>query len=547
MLVDENQEPKANNKIEDVGKKFDGAKKDLGLSAPTFDQSKNIDPDSTTRSQVWPKPNFRQDARNGDVPPKHALIFMLVYEWISIRHIGGHLTGNGVTKKQWNDAYIRIVSFYRERYELGLYEDIDDLKADFNTFLEETFTYGTNAHERHAASKVVGRYIYSCCNLNVNRRLRYNSLLALGWIEHDVISDQDSYGVCELRNSRTKQVYWSVVQSNTPKSVETLSDKEKYQTMDDAIVGLKEYFRPILEQRIVEAQLKAEQDDGSSDRKKPFRRPRFDRDAIRIGKDYRDGQSVSIDKFNETFNFLGIEWGNYVTQNERQLYLDRIFDAFNDMCSLFGLPSTFASLGGRLGLAVGSRGNNRASAHFDLSRWLMHFVKTKSVGAFSHEFGHALDAYLAKRNNITHSYNGMNYRFATDFFFHRCRSHPSSDENCDFFRDAPKEFINLMRCIKFNEYGGKSGFYKNAMILDQNRSSDYWSQPTELFARAFESWCEDSLIKRGHINEFLVYGTRASSQEWNTDVSAYPSGDDRQRINEAMSEWVRVVVQIWKG
>lgn len=68
------------------------------------------------------------------------------------------------------------------------------------------------------------------------------------------------------------------------------------------------------------------------------------------------------------------------------------------------------------------------------------------------------------------------------------------------------------------------------------RSNDYWRQPTELFARAFEAWVEDEVAARGGRSEYLVYA--AGEEFFSGDEfrgNPYPCGDERQRINEAMT------------
>lgn len=112
------------------------------------------------------------------------------------------------------------------------------------------------------------------------------------------------------------------------------------------------------------------------------------------------------------FKFSGVEFGNWVNQKERAWFLNCTYDSLMDLVELLGLPVTFASLGGKLGIAFGSRGTgvDSAAAHFEPGNMLIHLTKTQGVGALAHEFAHGFDCVLAKRN-------GLNNNFLANTFF----------------------------------------------------------------------------------------------------------------------------------
>ena len=222
-----------------------------------------------------------------------------------------------------------------------------------------------------------------------------------------------------------------------------------------------------------------------------------------------------------------------------------------DLSHIFGLPPSFASLGGTLGIAFGSRGKgaDNVSAHFELGQWLIHLTKTKGTGALAHEFAHALDAFIAKRNQT-------NTRFFTDRFINSVKGHRSylQDElyRVHSLKDQPMmpKYVDLMHQMIKDKGDSKSNhqsiFSKSAAHLDSNSKKMYWADPTELFARAFETWMSDRLMEDGQINEFLVYGTDQSPLSWNTQVNMYPEGKERERIVAAMDEWIKALVGSWK-
>lgn len=76
--------------------------------------------------------------------------------------------------------------------------------------------------------------------------------------------------------------------------------------------------------------------------------------------------------------------------------------------------------------------------------------------------------------------------------------------------------------------------------------ANYWALPHEMFARAFESFVEDSLHEQGRQNAYLADRTREvhetgklSAQTPNGEYAQiYPQGEERARINAAMRKLV---------
>ncbi len=117
----------------------------------------------------------------------------------------------------------------------------------------------------------------------------------------------------------------------------------------------------------------------------------------REGKDWRNGADVSPDIFTEMFGFRGVEFGEWVTQGERQTLLNFAYDSFMDLAEVHNLPPAAMSLGGELALAFGSRGRKGAAAHFEPARNVINLTRMSGAGALSHEFAHALDHFWAKQ------------------------------------------------------------------------------------------------------------------------------------------------------
>ena len=130
-------------------------------------------------------------------------------------------------------------------------------------------------------------------------------------------------------------------------------------------------------------------------------KPKLIRD--RVGTDWRSGKDVTPEQFEEVFGFRGVEFGNWVNQGknsrERQWMLNNAFDAFNDLADTLNLPPKAMALDGTLGLAFGSRGHGKASAHYEPVAHVINLTKTKGYSSLAHEWFHALDHYIASTNS----------------------------------------------------------------------------------------------------------------------------------------------------
>lgn len=115
---------------------------------------------------------------------------------------------------------------------------------------------------------------------------------------------------------------------------------------------------------------------------------------VRNGIDYRGGQDITAKELCDTFGFPGIEFGNWLTQKERQQVLNHAFDAFMDLAHVTGLPYRAMSFNGLLAAAFGSRGIANALAHFEPGRFVFNLSRLKGAGSLAHEWFHALDNYI---------------------------------------------------------------------------------------------------------------------------------------------------------
>jgi hypothetical protein len=126
-------------------------------------------------------------------------------------------------------------------------------------------------------------------------------------------------------------------------------------------------------------------------RKKPA--PRF-KNLRRTGALVRDGD-VTEEMVAKTFGLRGIQYGEWVTGQERQAMLNMSYDSFADLADALAVPPEFIGFNGRLALALGARGRGgTAAAHFEPSENIINLTKTMGAGTLFHEYSHALDFFL---------------------------------------------------------------------------------------------------------------------------------------------------------
>lgn len=83
-----------------------------------------------------------------------------------------------------------------------------------------------------------------------------------------------------------------------------------------------------------------------------------------------------------------------------------------------------------------------------------------------------------------------------------------------------------------------SEYSRNNTTIDRGRSTEYWTKPTEMLARAFSSFVEDSAAAKGYTTDFLSYG---SDNRLLLFGKPFPEGEERKAINQAFREFFKVV------
>jgi hypothetical protein len=158
---------------------------------------------------------------------------------------------------------------------------------------------------------------------------------------------------------------------------------------DEALVWLKAEWEAARASRKTESVKKAPD------------RPHLDH-IERVGlEDRRNGEDVSPQTFIDVFGFRGVEFGEWLPDDERQLVLNHGYDSLIDLAEAIGFAPGQLSLGGELAIAFGARGKGGAhAAHYEPGRRVVNLTRLSGAGSLAHEWGHALDHMLGVGSEV---------------------------------------------------------------------------------------------------------------------------------------------------
>ena len=82
----------------------------------------------------------------------------------------------------------------------------------------------------------------------------------------------------------------------------------------------------------------------------------------RVGKDWRGGKDIGSEELATTFGFRAIEFGNWVNQKERQVFINNTYDSLMDLAQLLGISPKSISLAGNLGSYIWFKGKRKGGS-----------------------------------------------------------------------------------------------------------------------------------------------------------------------------------------
>jgi hypothetical protein len=268
-------------------------------------------------------------------------------------------------------------------------------------------------------------------------------------------------------------------------------------------------------------------------------------------RDHRQGRDVDVQDFINTFGLFpgGVDFGNWVNQSERAAHLNAIYDAMYDLADVSGISPKMLGLGNKLKMAVGAQGKGgKTAAHYIPKLNEINLTKTKGDGTLGHEWHHGLDFNLRENTNGEKLMNDtvamLNSMIDVDTVESNLRSILQDVSNSADNRNMPPKqaffaAITNPRYAKAPIYSNsakRTQFFRDALGLDEGREPRYWSTPTEMLSRGFESMLYDA-SKGG--SPYLVGPDRADgyiSQKNGYAGTSYPAGKERPALNEVFKQ-----------
>lgn len=246
--------------------------------------------------------------------------------------------------------------------------------------------------------------------------------------------------------------------------------------------------------------------------------------VFRRGPAVRKGD-VKGDQFIKTFGFRGVEFGNWNNQLERQRVMNHAYDAMHDMAEVAGLDPKAMSLDGKLGLAFGARGHGgegAGRAHYERNYGAINLTKMKGAGSLAHEWMHALDHFLARKDDpsldVMTTNKAGNKVFpadarSVDYLSHRVGGWARTKSLADDVRASMKTLMDTM-------------YYKEEKYVDDaakvQKFADY---PKQRLAERLDGIRSDLARERTYGTRFTKPASAAQLAEFDALAAKILSGD----------------------
>jgi len=199
----------------------------------------------------------------------------------------------------------------------------------------------------------------------------------------------------------------AVILSSTTSEEESLKQAEQYRALNAGSFVVANFQRVFLSMH----KTREEAVEAAREKARPKRQgrtksgPGASADEIALVRNGPDilapGEEITPERLMNTFGLRGVNFGNWVNQEERRFFLNNAYVSLMDLSRIIGLEPQDMGLGKMLGIAFGAQGSGSAAAHFIAGANEINMTKTKGVGALAHEWGHAMDHYLAKMTGLS--------------------------------------------------------------------------------------------------------------------------------------------------
>lgn len=491
--------------IEDAGELIPGAKK--ALSKPRL-QAYQPEPaptaPGTTLRKLWPEPKWQRLHRDGLDKTTLARLYGLYYAIAPkpITHGRWSIKGIRITPEMWNDGYAQSVTFLRDGAEQCVSVDCVDalLSAYKEQFQHSTLQlYAAGRYTQKSLRSILSpggkeaQYPRLLPHLNFPMRVNPKKITLFPIEFTHTETGERSFKLCELKRSGCS--WYNETDHYT-------NDFDRYET---AVAALQQFHYQDFET------------DAPSEAPPPYIPKKQTRHLLQRQRTLPD---IAPDQLLQDFGFRGVQFGNYLPQTERRLFLSHTHDALVSLADILAVPKHWLG-GGKLGIAFGARGHGFTAAHYELTLHVVNLTRFNGPGSIAHELCHSLDARMAQRWFAVDDL--LSERLASGHLPRRQipREHRTRFQAFQSLLDQCLALEDFVRCAR--------------NIGSQKRAAKYWTKPCELFARAFEAYIQDAAEARGIESQWLASGTKESDYD-TTSQHPYPCGRERETMNQCFDE-----------
>ena len=392
---------KSKQKIEDFGKKIGGARKDMwasrGLTLSDLDGMNASEMEKyITKDNVWKKPDYEKLIADG-LPVKVAWFIKSVRDKVPTKpnYSSYH---SAEEQAAIREEYISFVSAIRD--EVMACKTKEEAVGLCQSFFHDKGYVKRNGYYLDPTEKCehhMDNKLYT-----VFRDANYNWGYA-----YDKQIKKHQFGV----DADKKLPKGYAIKEYTSGTFSVVKGYTLLQGNFDSWDAAKKYIEEIVK---------------PTSRKKAFTPPQLEH-IERVGlTDIRNDTNITGDDFLADYGFYGGEFGNWMTETDRQASLNMGYEAFYDLAEALQIANSDISFNGKLSIAFGARGHGKAAAHYEPLREVINLTKMTGAGSLAHEWGHALDDYLGKKlgygkmlseamaKEIAEVMDAMKYRPATE-------------------------------------------------------------------------------------------------------------------------------------
>jgi len=239
----------------------------------------------------------------------------------------------------------------------------------------------------------------------------------------------------------------------------------------------------------------------------------------------KGGPKIDANTAKESLNYLvdkvglrGVQFGNSVTDAEREHHAKMSASAMLDLADVMGIPVDAIGLGGKLGLAMGARGVGSALAHYEPGTKVINLTRKKGVGSLAHEWAHAFDHEMGggRNDGMTDSRGKAAVSFQSDdaggVTYSSVRVGDKWTQKVDDRTGDPvwKAMDELRKSWDKSGYNSRlsdvisEGVKTGAISKSGAGGRQYWESRPEMFARTFERFVQRKLEKSDRKNTYLA-------------------------------------------